>query len=63
MQRTLYYLSISLFVVGVGLLVAAFLQAFTSIAIFDDAPWLVGVALATIGGLMASGYRQKSRSN
>ncbi|MEM8558577.1 MAG: hypothetical protein AAGG50_12210 [Bacteroidota bacterium] len=62
MNRPLYYLCLGLLVVGVGLLVAAAVQDLAGVAIFDDPPWITGVALATIGGLMAAGLRQKQQT-
>ena len=59
MSCPLYYLSLLLLVVGVVLLVAAAVQDFGGVALFDDSPWIVGVALTTIGGLMVAGYKQK----
>jgi len=62
MNRALYYLCLVLLVVGVGLLIAAAAQEFGGVAILDDPPWIVGVALATIGGLMSAGYRWKQQA-
>ena len=63
MSRPLYYLCLALLVVGIGLLLAAAAQDLGGVAIFDDPPWITGVALATIGGLMVAGFKQKERAS
>jgi len=61
MNRPPYYLSLLLLVVGIVLLVAAVVQDFGDVAIFDEPPWMVGVGLATIGGLTKrESYRTRS---
>ena len=63
MNRSLYYLCLLLFVIGIGLLTAAAGHEVGGVEIFDDPPWILGVALTTIGGLIDAAYRQKQRVN
>ena len=62
-MSTLYYICLVLLVVGVLLLLAAAVQEFGGIAIFSDAPWLTGVALSAIGGVMVRELRKKRRED
>ncbi len=57
MNRLLYYLCIVLMVAGISLWVLTVLQAFFGVEIFDEPPGILGVAFATIGGLMFAGFR------
>ena len=59
MNRALGLLCPVLLAVGLGLLVAAAAQDVAGVEVFDDPPWVVGVALATIGGLMTAAFRRR----